>query len=610
MVYKQFKLETFQREELERVFDQIVNSKQNANANAAAAAAVAAASTTTTTTNPSSLSPPTVDIHALTQFLINRNHHPSTPMEQKAEKKNLTQPTQPATQISSQQEQAQQILDWLSPPKNSQESTATSSSSIQLTRSQFVERITTLASTVDYKASAPVILSMWLVGTSVGVMNPVMPFLVEALQLSASQYGTVVSGFAASKMICNIPAAILVERHGRKPYMVGSLIWIAMGVMGMGCAETAWQLYACRFVTGMGVAALSTAGTLLVSDLSTPLNRASTYAPVLSAFATGTAFGPALGGYLVDTIGIQTTLYAVGCSYMGVAALNKAILTETKMNNNDTTPIISSSTKAGATTSRGSLSNEISNAVSQWGQLIYHHPAIRSVVALNGIYWMALSGSQMTLLPLILTEDLGFTATQVGQVYMGMSLVQILGTEPSVRKGKNSHLFWTNIYSMRICSHIQIFATTTYRKSSVCQNQRYDRKSSRHGGCHELDRRCHGDAAILLWNGGFKYRYRRSTSHDAFVLHDVGIVECWFVHVIDGTTRVRDGSRGRSATCPSHCFNAHMWGCRFLIRCYQHRMVGRLDRKFGSCHAIQCRRFVVGHRLVRDSTNVFEYFPF
>jgi fucose permease len=234
----------------------------------------------------------------LTQFLD--QNQPST---RQADKYNPTQQSE-EIQISSSsssstfhRQQAQNILHWLVPPTDSQLSSSTtsnnkaSSSSIQLTRSQFVERMTTLASTVDYKASAPVILSMWLVGTSVGVMNPVMPFLVEALQLSASEYGTVVSGFAASKMICNIPAAILVERHGRKPYMVGSLVWIAMGVIGMGCAESVWQLYACRFVTGMGVAALSTAGTLLVSDLSTPLNRASTYAPVLSAFATGTAFG-------------------------------------------------------------------------------------------------------------------------------------------------------------------------------------------------------------------------------------------------------------------------------------------------------------------------------
>jgi MFS family permease len=48
---------------------------------------------------------------------------------------------------------------------------------------------------------------------------------------------------------------------------------------------------------------------------------------------------------------------------------------------------------------------------------------------MNGFYWMGLAGSQMTLLPLILTnaDGLAMSATNVGQVYMGMSLVQVLG---------------------------------------------------------------------------------------------------------------------------------------------------------------------------------------
>ena len=42
-------------------------------------------------------------------------------------------------------------------------------------------------------------------------------------------------------------------------------------------------------------------------------------------------------------------------------------------------------------------------------------------------YWMSLSGSQMTLLPLVLTEQMNLSAFQVGQVYMGMSMIQIVG---------------------------------------------------------------------------------------------------------------------------------------------------------------------------------------
>jgi MFS family permease len=73
-----------------------------------------------------------------------------------------------------------------------------------------------MASSVDMKRTLPITISMLLVGSSVGIITPVMPFVVENLGLTPGQYGMVVSAFAAAKMSCNVPSAILVERHGRK----------------------------------------------------------------------------------------------------------------------------------------------------------------------------------------------------------------------------------------------------------------------------------------------------------------------------------------------------------------------------------------------------------
>lgn len=163
---------------------------------------------------------------------------------------------------------------------------------------------------------------------------------------------------------------------------------------------------------------------MMLTDMSTPLNRASTLAPVMSAFAAGTALGPALGGFLVDSVGLNPTFYLVGVSYLGVAALNRAILKETKMRKihfpwQEPTP---ESTKA------KSLYEASQDAVGQWVPLL-RDKNVRNIMIMNGMYWVALAGSQMTLLPLLLTDSngLNFTATQVGQVYMGMSLVQIVG---------------------------------------------------------------------------------------------------------------------------------------------------------------------------------------
>ena len=123
-------------------------------------------------------------------------------------------------------------------------------------KQEFSEIIREKASKVDFVRTLPIVSSMLIVGASVGVITPAMPFVVESLGLSASQYGLVVSAFALSKMAANIPSAIFVERHGRKPYMVHSLLVIALGVGGIGIASSFEELYVCRLLTGTGVSFL------------------------------------------------------------------------------------------------------------------------------------------------------------------------------------------------------------------------------------------------------------------------------------------------------------------------------------------------------------------
>jgi len=187
--------------------------------------------------------------------------------------------------------------------------TTKSKSSISL--EEFNSTVTTLASKVDVKHIAPITLSMLLVGSSVGIVTPIMPYVVESLSLSTHDFGYVIAAFGAAKLLGNIPSAILVEKHGRKPYLVFSLALVAIGNGGIGIAMGLDHLIVLRLFTGFGVAALSTAATLAITDISTPLNRASTMAPVMAAFSAGTALGPAIGGLAADSFGVTTTFYMV-----------------------------------------------------------------------------------------------------------------------------------------------------------------------------------------------------------------------------------------------------------------------------------------------------------
>jgi len=177
-------------------------------------------------------------------------------------------------------------------------------------------------------------LSFLFAGISVGIIIPCMPLLVSQLDIPPMEFGLVISAFGLSKLIGNIPSGYLVETYGRKPVIVGGMTVCGVGLGSLAFAlvpgfGTPW-LIGCRFLTGLGKSAFLSAGYLFMSDISNPLNRTRTIAPVLAAFSGGIALGPAVGGVLIDTIGISQTYGMVGVLYVSLAAMNSFFLAETK----------------------------------------------------------------------------------------------------------------------------------------------------------------------------------------------------------------------------------------------------------------------------------------
>jgi len=172
-------------------------------------------------------------------------------------------------------------------------------------------------------------------------------------------------------------------------------------------------MLALRLTTGLGVAAYLTAATMYVADISTPLNRAKMLGPTMSGFAAGMALGPAVGGLLGGYIGIHSTFVVVGGIMCGAAVLNRFQLRETF------TPKVQSDTLMGS----------VQSSISQWG-LLFRKPEVRPVLLLNGTYWFAIAGVQMTLLPLILVGDFGYSVGQVGASFALMSGINVVVTQP------------------------------------------------------------------------------------------------------------------------------------------------------------------------------------
>lgn len=295
-------------------------------------------------------------------------------------------------------------------------------------------------------------MSFLLTGVSVGVIIPCMPLLVSQLQISPSSFGFVISAFGLSKLLGNVPSGFLVEKYGRTAVVTSGLVLCGLAncaisfifLPGFG---TPWLVF-CRFLAGIGVSGFIAGGQMIMSDISTHLNRTRTIAPVMASFSAGTAFGPAIGGILVDTIGLTYTYATVGACFGLIALQNQLTMKETKRvklldqrpsssNNIITSPSSSSSSPSETiikAEERPKMSSEIlksfKTASNAWKELL-HIPQIKNMIILNTVFWFAMSGAQFTLLPLhLVSNTFNFTSFEIGSCFAYSSIVSFLASQP------------------------------------------------------------------------------------------------------------------------------------------------------------------------------------
>jgi MFS family permease len=263
--------------------------------------------------------------------------------------------------------------------------------------------------------------SFVLTGLSVGIIIPCMPLLVSQLQISPSAFGFVISAFGLSRLLGNIPSGYLVEKYGRKPVISAGLMLCGLGnfaislifLPGLGAS---W-LVLCRFLAGFGVSAFVAGGYMYISDISTHLNRTRTIAPVMASFSAGTALGPAIGGVLVDQIGLANTYAAVGACFGIIGMMSQMTMNETMKRVPDSMELLdkqlamkakhSSETPTNLANSNSSkdLMSSFKVAYTSWKDLL-KIPRFKNLVMLNGSLWFAdFAGNKRVVVPSVVSPE-------------------------------------------------------------------------------------------------------------------------------------------------------------------------------------------------------------
>jgi len=158
-------------------------------------------------------------------------------------------------------------------------------------------------------ASAPVArlaigwLTMFVIGTDLFVVSPLLPLIAADYQVSPAQAGLGVAIFALTYMISAPLLGHLADRIGRRQMLTGCLLGFAAANLFTAAAEHFAWLLAARMVAGAAAAGVSPSLYALVSGLAPADRRASWLAVVVSGLLVSLVLGAPLGGFAGASFG-------------------------------------------------------------------------------------------------------------------------------------------------------------------------------------------------------------------------------------------------------------------------------------------------------------------
>ncbi len=149
-------------------------------------------------------------------------------------------------------------------------------------------------------------LSTFLFSGSMFLLFAVLPlFVVEELGGTESQVGLIMGTFAAAALLSRPGSGWLVEALSRKAGLsLGALIYVLAPLLYIQ-AQSVSVMLGLRFFHGIGIAAYTTASSVLVADLSPPARRGEAMGYYGMALNLSMAIGPALGAALTGHLGLQ-----------------------------------------------------------------------------------------------------------------------------------------------------------------------------------------------------------------------------------------------------------------------------------------------------------------
>lgn len=149
-----------------------------------------------------------------------------------------------------------------------------------------------------------------------GIIVPLLYPYGKEFGLTQQTLGLLTASFSIAQFFATPLLGALSDKYGRKPLLAISLAGTCISFIMFAEARSVIMLFAARLLDGITGGNISVAQAM-VSDTSTPQNRAKRFGIIGSAFGFGFIIGPALGG-LLSKWGIQVPFFfAAGIALIG-----------------------------------------------------------------------------------------------------------------------------------------------------------------------------------------------------------------------------------------------------------------------------------------------------
>ncbi|PFV36470.1 MFS transporter [Bacillus thuringiensis] len=142
--------------------------------------------------------------------------------------------------------------------------------------------------------------NLFMVSLGLGLVIPVLPTLMNELDISGSTVGYLVAIYSITQFITSSFSGKWVDQYGRKPTIILGLLIFAVSELLFGLGENVYVLFISRILGGFSNALIFPAVTAFIADVTSENERPKAMGYMSAAINTGFLIGPGIGGFLAD----------------------------------------------------------------------------------------------------------------------------------------------------------------------------------------------------------------------------------------------------------------------------------------------------------------------